>query len=85
MNKDLTVKQYNRDILRWSLTAFVLLACVVAILISLAINTDINAGTITLRVLNVICSFCFGVCISQIVLLARDLHQYKKEQKAEVE
>ena len=78
MNKDLTIKQYHRDILRWSLTAFVGLACVVAILISLAINTDITVGTITLRVLNVICSFCFGTCIAQIVELARDLHKYKK-------
>jgi hypothetical protein len=81
MNKDLTVKQYNRDILRWSLTAFVGLACVVAILISLAINTEITVGTIALRVLNVICSFCFGSCISEIIILARDLHRYKKELK----
>ena len=85
MNKDLTVKQYNRDILRWSLTAFVFLACVVTILISLALNTDITAGTIALRVLNIICSFCFGTCIAQIVDIARDLHKYKKEQKAEAE
>jgi hypothetical protein len=81
MNKDLTIKQYHRDILRWSLTAFVGLACVVAILISLAINTEITVGTITLRVLNVICSFCFGSCISEIIILARDLHRYKKELK----
>ncbi len=81
MNKDLTVKQYHRDILRWSLTAFVLLACVVAILISLSINTDITAGTITLRVLNVICSFCFGSSVAQIVILAMNLHKYKKELK----
>ena len=85
MNKDLTVRQYNRDILRWSLTAFVFLACVVAILISLAINTDITVGTIALRVLNILCSFCFGTCIAQIVEFARDLHKYKKEQKAEAE
>jgi len=77
MNKDLTVKQYNRDILRWSLTAFVFLACVVAILISLAFNP----GVIVLKVLNVICSFCFGICLGQIVDLARGLHRYKKELK----
>jgi hypothetical protein len=82
MNKDLTIKQYHRDILRWSLTAFVGLACVVAILISLAINTDITVGTIALRVLNVICSFCFGSSVAQIVTLAVDLHKYKKR-KAE--